>query len=308
MCGRYRVYVRSDRSVYLNYLIIGLGKLGHIHLSKISSFVEGVTYKTVDSGQVESDLSEVPLGWNLKFDVVVISTPTNNHLEIVRKLKENFLNEKKIPLVLVEKPVGYTVKERQNILKILGTITESVQTNSTEVFSKVTSEIKQLSCSNKQLKKIKFKRTSQGSSQAEPFTDLIWHDFSILAEAKIITFDNLDSIKNICFTKRTKTSVHCSYFINQTKNISIEHEASYVNFPHEIDRKCTIICECGDIYEFDFMRNNTSLNSKIIREIVETDKIMRLWELLLNCHHSKVDHSHLHKVSKIFEIIEERSK
>ena len=294
--------------MYLNFLIIGLGKLGKIHLSKISYLMDGLQYKTVDPNIAEADYSEVPSGWNLEYDVVVVSTPTNNHLQTVRELKEKYLNNRKVPLILIEKPVGQTVKERNDILKILGMIAETVQTNSTEVFSKVTKEIGQLLQSDRQVKKITFKRSSLGQAFTEPFTDLIWHDFSILVETKIINLDNIESIDKICFAKKTKNAVQCSYNINKPQKISIEHEALYVKFVGEIDRKCFVLCEDDNLYEFNFMDGKICLNSKKILEVDETDKIMDLWGALSNCKNSGIDHSHLYQVSKILETVETYGK
>ena len=290
--------------MYLNYLIIGLGKLGKIHQSKILALVDGAVIKTVDLDPVSSDYQEVPSGWNNQNDVLVISTPTHTHLETVQRLKENYLRGKKIPLILIEKPIGQTASERRSILEILNTIANSVQTNSTEVFSNVTNEITQLVKSNKKIVKIIFKRTSLGQSHTEPLSDLIWHDFSILAETKIINSDNIDTIKNIYFTEKTKTAVQCSYSINESQKILIEHEALYVPILKDMERKCTFMFEGGVSYEFNFLKNNVSLNSKIITVLDESDKIMKLWDATFKHQTLESDHSHLCIVSKILESVE----
>ena len=294
--------------MFLKYLIIGLGKLGKIHLSKILTLTDGVSYKIVDLKNLDYDFSEVPYGWNFDYDVVVVSTPTETHLETVMSLKQKFLKDQKNPLILIEKPVGQTAIQRKKILEILNTITHSTQTNSTEVFSGVTNEITRIVKSSKGINQIKFKRTSLGQSHAEPFSDLIWHDMSILAETKILNCMDIRSIHNINFTKKTKTAVHFSYYINKSKEISIEHEARFVKCSDEIDRKCTLVLEDGNSYVFDFVNSNVSLNSKLILEVEETDKIMQLWTTLSNHQNSGIDHSHLYTVSKIFETIEAHDK
>jgi len=87
---------------YNSVCIVGYGSIGRRHHSVLSDLLDRSTNYTIVDLNTEVKLKDVV---NIKFDILVICTPSNSHLDILKKFN------KRPELVFVEKPLDASLEK-----------------------------------------------------------------------------------------------------------------------------------------------------------------------------------------------------
>lgn len=282
----------------MRILVIGLGKMGHLHASKISTLKPNADIFVLDHHLTASEItpyqlvtpSELP-----SVDIVIVATPTALHAEHIKLVLDQLDTE--IQLLLVEKPFGIDSQERLGLLETLQERKIPVAVNSIEVLNP---DVQALARSVQELKlqprDIRCIRESKSNYDVDPLLDLGWHDLSVVFEL----FSNMATMRLTNQCERTlergadSTTSRCNFqiMIDNTQRIHID-VLNRVYRPHA---EITTLQRAIELdftdwgLSLDFINGHLKFNGAVPEQFAashhpnnapQNDKLLALWEGLL---------------------------